>query len=116
MLGRLLRLFRKRPVRIPDADRLAEGEARKVDIGDPLAGGTQVLLCRVEGRVHALDSRCPHEGGRIAPGPLAEGRYATCPLHNYSFDPRDGQAVGVTCRSARTYRVEERAGGFDLYL
>jgi nitrite reductase/ring-hydroxylating ferredoxin subunit len=117
MLGRLLGLFKKRGgVRVPGADQLAEGEARTVDIGDPFAGGKQVLLCRVAGRVYGLETECPHEGGRLAKGPLADGKYAVCPLHNYRFDPRDGSAVGVTCRSARTVRVEERDGELELFL
>lgn len=116
MLGRLFARFRKKGVLVPDTDRLQEGEARTVDVGDPLAGGVQVLLCRVDGRVHALDSRCPHEGGRIQPGPLVDGRRARCPLHNYEFDPRDGKAVGVACRPARTYRVEERDGSCEVFV
>ncbi len=116
MLGRILNVFRKRGVLIPDTGRLAEGEARKVDIGDPFAGGKQVILCRVDGRIHALDSLCPHEGGRIQPGPLVEGRYATCPLHNYKFDPRTGKAVEVTCRPARTYRVVEKGDSAELFV
>ena len=64
-----------------------------------------MILCRVEGRLHALDALCPHEGGRIVPGPLVEGKYALCPLHNYKFDPRTGKAVDVSCKAARTYRA-----------
>ena len=116
MLRRLLGAFRKRPIVIPDADKLAEGEARKVDVGDPLAGGTQVLLCRVDGRVYALDSLCPHEGGRLAPGPLEDGRIAVCPLHSYAFDACSGKVVRGSCRPARTYRVEEKGEEFELFL
>ena len=101
---------------MPDAAALAEGEARKVDVGDLAAGGVQVLLCRVQGRVHALDSLCPHEGGRIAPGPLDQGLYAVCPLHGYAFDARNGKTVRGACGPARTYRVEERDGAFELHL
>ena len=117
MLGRLLGLFRARGVLVPGTDRIGEGEARKVDVGDPLAGGMQVILCRVDGDLHALDALCPHnQGGRIQPGPLVEGRYASCPLHGYRFDPRDGKAVGVACRSARRLRVRERGGSAELLL
>ncbi len=116
MFGRLSKLFGKRGVMVPGADKLLEGEARKVDIGDTLAGGTQILLSRVEGKVYALDSACPHEGGRIVPGPLTDGCQAVCPLHNYRFDVRDGKAVGVACRSARTYRVVEKNGELEVFL
>ena len=114
VLGRLFKLLKGRTVTVPHADKLAEGEARTVDIGDPMAGGKQIVLCRVEGKVYALDSLCPHEGGRIAPGPLHDGRYAVCPLHAYRFDPKDGKAVGVACRPVKTYRVEERDGSFEV--
>ena len=93
MLRRLGKLFGKRGVLVPGAEKLLEGESRKVDIGDPLAGGTQVLVCRVGGEVHVLDTECPHEGGRIVPGPLQDGHTAVCPLHNYRFDVRDGKAA-----------------------
>lgn len=117
MLGRLFRLFRPRGVLVPGTDRIAEGEARKVDIQDPLADGKQVVLCRVGGTLHALDALCPHnEGGRIQPGPLVQGKYAVCPLHGYRFDPTDGKAVGVTCRSARKYKVVEKDGNADLFV
>lgn len=116
MFGKLGKLFGRRGVLVPDADKLLEGEARKVDIGDPLAGGTQVILCRVEGRVHVLDSACPHEGGRIVPGPLGEGHTVLCPLHNYRFDVRTGKAVGVACRPARTYSAVEKDGSIEIFL
>lgn len=116
MLGRILALFHSRPVTVPGAKGLVEGEGRKVDLGDPMAGGKQVLLCRVDGKVHALDTLCPHEGGRIVPGPLADGRHAVCPLHNYRFDPVTGKAVGVACASARTYRVEEHGDELKLWV
>jgi len=117
VLGRLLGLFRARGVLVPGTDRIPEGEARKVDVGDPLAGGMQVILCRVGGELFALDALCPHnQGGRIQPGPLAEGRYASCPLHGYRFDPRNGQAVGVACRAARRLRVRERGDSAELFV
>jgi len=116
MLGKLFGRFRRKGVLVPGTGALVEGEARKVDIGDPMAGGTQILLCRVEGRVHALDSLCPHEGGRIQPGPLLGGTQALCPLHNYKFDVRDGKAVDVVCGSARTYRVEEEGDQCEVFL
>jgi nitrite reductase/ring-hydroxylating ferredoxin subunit len=116
MLRRLLNLFRSKGVLVPDVSNLPEGEARKVDIGDVHAGGTRVILCRVDGVVHALDSRCPHEGGEITTGPLVEGKYAVCPLHRYRFDPKTGKAMGVVCRSARTYRVETRGQGVEVFV
>jgi len=116
MLGKLRDIFRGRPVLVVGAGALPEGEAKTVYIGDPMADGYQVVLCRVDGKLHALDARCPHEDGHIVGGPLAEGRYAVCPLHNYRFDPRSGKAVDALCGKARTYRVRERDGDADLWV
>jgi len=117
MLGKLFGKFGKKPILIPDTQKLIEGEARKVDIGDPLAGdGKTVILCRVDGEMHALDALCPHEGGRIAPGPLEGGRFAVCPLHAYKFDPKTGEAQGVACPPAKRYRIEEKDGSAQLWL
>ena len=114
MLRRLFNVFRGQAVTIPGTDKLEEGVARTVDIGDPAAGGTQVLLCRVEGKIYALDSACPHEGGRLIRGPLVDGKYAVCPLHNYRFDPKDGGAVGVTCKAARTFAVGDKGDSVQV--
>jgi nitrite reductase/ring-hydroxylating ferredoxin subunit len=74
------------------------------------------VLVRLRGKLLALDSLCPHEGGRLSEGPLWEGRYVHCPLHLYRFDPRDGRAIGVECRPARVYRVREVDGVAELSL
>jgi nitrite reductase/ring-hydroxylating ferredoxin subunit len=97
------------PLRVPGVERLPEGESRKVRY--QRAGNTEeIVLCRVDGRLYALDTLCPHEGGRLSEGPLARGRHAVCPLHLYRFDAVDGACVGIECDSAKTYRVEEQAG------
>ncbi len=106
------------PLRVPGVDRLAEGHAKKIrfDVdGDDDRSG-ELVLCRVDGELYALDTLCPHEGGRISEGPLMERRYTLCPLHLYRFDPRDGAAVGIECPPARTYRVEERGTQAVIWL
>jgi nitrite reductase/ring-hydroxylating ferredoxin subunit len=78
-----LDLFRGRPAVIVGTGKLQEGHSKKVDLGDPLAGtGKQVVLCRVGGKLYALDSKCPHESGRISDGPLIDGKLAMCPTTN----------------------------------
>ncbi len=115
MAGWFGALFRGRSIVIKGTGKLPEGHSKKIDIGDPLAGGKQVVLCRVDGELYALDALCPHEGGRIHDGPLLEGRYVMCPLHNYKFDPRTGRAVDVVCRDARRYDVREQDGDAELW-
>ena len=115
MLSKLLGLLRGRPALVQGTAQLPEGHAQTIALGDPLAGGTEVVLCRVEGVLYALDRLCPHEGGRLSGGPLVGGRLASCPLHNYRFDPRNGRAVGAACASAKTYRVRERGPDAEIW-
>src|SRR6185503_12781291 len=107
-----------RRVRIPGVARLAEGEAKKILVPAARAGDAphEIVLVRLEGRLYALDSLCPHEGGRIGEGPLWEGRFVSCPLHLYRFDPRTGAAQDVECARATTYVVREVDGAAELEL
>jgi len=107
-----------RRVRIPGVARLPEGESRKVLVPDedPEAPPLELLLVRLDGVLYALDSLCPHEGGRIAEGPLWEGAHVCCPLHLYRFDPRTGAAVDVDCEPARTYVVYESDGAAEVEI
>lgn len=116
MLGRLRDLFRGKPLVVQGTAKLPEGQSRKIDVGDPLAGGKQVVLCRVGGKLYALDALCPHDGGRIMDGPLHEGRAAVCPLHNYHFDPRNGEVLRGSCAKARTYSVRENDGDAQIWV
>ncbi len=116
MFGRILDIFRGRPLVVGGTSKLEEGYAKRVDVGDPLAGGAQFLLCRVEGEVHAITTECPHEGGRIVEGPLKDGRYAICPLHQYAFDPRTGRPEGDLCSKARTYHTREEGDECRVWL
>ncbi|MCY2959405.1 MAG: Rieske (2Fe-2S) protein [Planctomycetota bacterium] len=115
MLDRLANLFRGKPVLVRGTGKLAEGHSKKVEIGDILAGGKLILLCRVDGDLHALDTRCPHDGGRIIDGPLVEGKLAICPLHNYTFDPKNGQVVRGSCPKATVYKVREKDGDAEVW-
>jgi nitrite reductase/ring-hydroxylating ferredoxin subunit len=110
-----LDLFRGRPIVIQGTGKIQEGHSKKVDIGDVIAGGKQIVLCRVGGELHALDALCPHEGGRISDGPLLQGKFAMCPLHNYQFDPKTGRAVDRVCKDAKKYRLREKDGDCEVW-
>ena len=67
---------------------LPEGAARALTLA-----GAPVLLCRVDGRIHALINRCSHadsplDGGRIRRGAII------CPLHGAIFNLTTGQCLG----------------------
>ena len=111
------KLFGRKPALVKGTGRLAEGHAKKVDVGDILSGtGVSIIFCRVDGDLYALDARCPHEGGRISEGPLEEGRHAICPLHRYKFDPKTGASIEAACPKAKTYKVVEKDGDAEVWL
>ena len=111
-----MKIFRRHRIHVPDSDKLADGEARKVSMGDPNAGGMELLVCRVKGEVFAIETLCPHEGGRLVPGPLAEGKYALCPLHNYRFDPATGKPIGASCPKARVFKAREQDNAIEILI
>lgn len=76
--------------------------------------GRRVAVFRTPGGLHALDGACPHLGGPLADGLVAD-RCVTCPLHGRRFDLRTGAErsghAGVT-----VHEVVERDGELWLRL
>lgn len=82
---------------------LAEGEMRQF----PRAGG-ELLLCRLDGAVYALDNECPHAGGPLAMGNFSPPLIA-CPWHAWEFDCRTGECVHSAKAKVAQYPAEIRA-------
>lgn len=72
-------------------------------------GGRIVALCRSGDAVTALDGVCPHHGGPLGHGAVAEGRVA-CPWHLWEFDCRTGAFDRDPSLRVETFRVEVRDG------
>jgi nitrite reductase/ring-hydroxylating ferredoxin subunit len=60
-----------------------------------------VALFHVDGAWHALDGVCPHQGGPLGKGRLADG-VVTCPWHGWQFD------VATGCHRLRPSLVQPR--------
>ncbi|MGI8430087.1 MAG: nitrite reductase small subunit NirD [Solirubrobacteraceae bacterium] len=75
------------------------GEGRAVTIG-----GRRIALFRTRGGWYALDDACPHLGGPLADGIVAE-RSVICPLHDRRFDLASGAALSSDCGAAKAHRV-----------
>ncbi|MCX8006231.1 MAG: nitrite reductase small subunit NirD [Burkholderiaceae bacterium] len=78
------------------------------------------LFRTADGRVHALEDRCPHRGGPLSQGIVAGGR-VTCPLHGWTIELDSGAAVAPDVGTTRRFavRVEQgrvllEAAAFDL--
>jgi nitrite reductase/ring-hydroxylating ferredoxin subunit len=71
--------------------------------------GQMVALANVEGRLHAIDGLCPHQGGPLGTGVLC-GSILTCPWHGWQFDVVDGRhQLSASVRQA-VHEVEVRGG------
>lgn len=50
----------------------------------------RLLLTRIDGKVHAIENRCPHLGLSMARGKV-DGTVITCPWHGSTFDLCTGE-------------------------
>lgn len=102
--------------------------AESVDLGDlsdledgqlrafPDHGRYGIVVCRVAGRLHALEDNCSH-----ADTPLSEGRLRgsmlVCPLHGAQFDVRDGAHQGPPAwEGVACHAVDEGPDGVTVQL
>jgi thiamine pyrophosphate-dependent acetolactate synthase large subunit-like protein/nitrite reductase/ring-hydroxylating ferredoxin subunit len=84
---------------------LPEGRVKTV-----VCGLVQVCMTHHEGRVSALDNKCPHQGGPLGEGSI-EGGFLRCPWHGWDFDPATGKPPGGYDDGVPTYPLEMREDG-----
>jgi nitrite reductase (NADH) small subunit len=87
--------------------------ARLADIPDPgslvvFAGGREVAIFRVDGRLYALDNACQHVGGPLAEGFVEDG-CVTCPWHEWRYRLDNGRRVDGGDLAVATYAVRVEA-------
>ncbi len=54
--------------------------------------GREVVLFRVENRIHAFENRCPHEGNPLSEGEIL-GPTLVCVFHSWRFDLETGACL-----------------------
>lgn len=57
------------------------------------AGHTGICLANFEGKICALNNKCPHQGGPLGEGSIENG-LLRCPWHGWDFHPCTGLAPG----------------------
>lgn len=83
-----------------DVSALAPGDTLALeDAGD---GG--VLLCNVDGVIHAVRNRCTHAAVLLSDAPL-EGAEIECPYHGARFDVTTGAHTPPARRNLCRYKV-----------
>ena len=86
-----------------NTEELPEGRVTTVT-----AGHQGICLTHHEGKICALDSKCPHQGGPLGEGSIENG-LLRCPWHGWDFHPCTGKAPGYDDRVA-TFPVEIKDG------
>ncbi len=74
------------------------------------AGKIQIALSHFEGKICALDNRCPHQGGPLGEGSIENG-ILRCPWHGWDYHPCSGKAPGFD-DGVDAYEVKEENGAF----
>lgn len=88
---------------------LAEGRVMTVT-----AGHKTVCLSNFEGKICALDNKCPHQGGPLGEGSIENG-LLRCPWHGWDYHPCTGKVPGYD-DGVEVYAVEERDDGYYVGL
>ena len=75
-------------------------------------GSETIILTRIDDKIYAFNSTCPHAGAYLADGEILSRGRVECPLHNYVFDIRSGRVTWPEDEfyRLRCYSVRERDG------
>ncbi|HEY0798001.1 MAG TPA: Rieske 2Fe-2S domain-containing protein [Candidatus Baltobacteraceae bacterium] len=83
--------------------------ARKV----ATVGTNEVALFNIAGEIYAVENTCPHQGGPLIDGWVAEA-CVTCPWHGWTFALRDGKMTLGDYATIDTFDV--RIEGDTIYV
>jgi 3-phenylpropionate/trans-cinnamate dioxygenase ferredoxin subunit len=86
-------------IKIASLSELPKGAMKKYNVRD-----VEILLARIEGKIYAVNNKCPHFGGDLSRGSL-EGTIVTCPRHGSQFNLTDGAVVRWLKGSGLTYSI-----------
>ncbi|CAI9831401.1 MAG: Rieske 2Fe-2S domain-containing protein [Nitrosopumilus sp.] len=94
--------------RVADRGAVGPGKGAAFEVG-----GRRIAVFNSDG-YHAIDDKCVHQDGSLAPGKIEDG-VVECPLHFWHYDIKSGKLLDyLEGINLRTYPVEERDDG--LYV
>jgi 3-phenylpropionate/trans-cinnamate dioxygenase ferredoxin subunit len=94
-----------------DLSDLADGQMRGL-----MAGKIDVLVCRVQGQLYAIEDLCSHADTTLSDGML-RGYTVTCALHGAQFDVRDGAHKGPPAYcGVRTFELDQTPEGVQVVV
>ena len=96
-------------VALPGAATLVDGAKQSFP-----AGEFEVLVCRVQGVLYAVEDLCSHAQSKLCSGSLR--RYViSCPLHSAQFDVRDGKHKSRPAFTGiRSFPITELSGDVQV--
>jgi nitrite reductase (NADH) small subunit len=85
-------------------------EGRSVQVGE-----IRVAVFRLQDGWAAIENACPHAGGPLADGIVADG-CVSCPLHSRRYSLRTGERQDGEGDGVRAFPIRERAGVLELQV
>ena len=89
---------------------LPEGRVKTVT-----AGHKGLCITHFEGKISALDNKCPHQSGPLGEGSIENG-LLRCPWHGWDFHPCTGKPPGGYDDGVETFEVKEEEGSYYVAL
>ena len=77
------------------------------------AGGKQIAIFNVNGKLVACDNVCLHRGGPLGEGDIEE-LIVTCPWHGWQFDVTTGVNPQMPAAKLETYPVQLADGQVQI--
>jgi nitrite reductase/ring-hydroxylating ferredoxin subunit len=73
--------------------------------------GKAICIARINDKLFACASKCPHAGGPLADGYIDAAGNIVCPLHRYKFNLQNGRNTSGEGYYLKIYAVEIRNEG-----
>lgn len=90
-------------------------ELQEGRVATVVAGNKTLCLTHFEGKISALDNKCPHQGGPLGEGSIEKG-WLRCPWHGWDYHPCTGNSPGGFDDGVDTFEVEEKEDGIYVGL
>jgi len=99
---------------MPEFVKVAKKSEIPADMGKAVeVNGREIALFKIGGKLCAIDSICPHQGGPLAEGGI-DGNIVMCPWHGWSFDATTGECTFNPAIKVDTFPVKEQ--GDDILI
>ena len=85
-------------------DEIKPGHGKQVEVN-----GKPIALFNVDGKFFAIANTCPHQGGPLGEGQLAD-KVVTCPWHGWKFNVETGVSAVVASVKVPKYEVKVEDG------